>query len=678
MSKVKQYSLKTTSSAPPSRYLINYEEELNESQLDAVRSIHGPQLVIAGAGSGKTRTLIYRVAYLVENGVDPKSILLLTFTRKAAQEMMRRAAQILDDRCREIQGGTFHGFANLTLRRYAGQLGYNREFTIADRSDAEDMVNLLRTQLGYASKDKRFPKKGTILNVISKSANTGQSYSDILSEEYPQFIEEDANIRHLAEQYRAYKKTRSIMDYDDLLLNHLKLLEEFPQVREKLSQTYQFIMIDEFQDTNLIQAKIALLLASEHNNIVAVGDDSQSIYSFRGAVFRNIMEFPNHFSKCKITTLEKNYRSTQPILSFTNRVIEAAQEKYSKVLYSDIISEQKPVFIRATSFEEQAEFVAQRVLDLREEGIQLDHIAVLFRAGWHSNELEIELSGRNIPFVKYGGLKFVEAAHVKDAVSLLRVIHNPRDAISWYRLLLLIDGIGPKTAERIVQHVVEDGRGHQGLIDPLFAKHKFSAEIGKLHRTIDTVITSAMAPGDAATQATEFYLPLLRSNYEDFQKRLDDLTSFTRIASRYANMREFLDDISLEPPEHSQVGATPEDRDEEKLILSTIHSAKGLEWHTVFVLSLIDGFIPYSKALHSLEETEEERRLLYVACTRAQQNLYLLCPEFNRPRGFSPMGSGFAFSMPSRFLGEISDFNELTEEWQIVPESEEKDTELDW
>jgi DNA helicase-2/ATP-dependent DNA helicase PcrA len=645
-------------------FQIDYANELNPQQLAAVRNLFGPQLVIAGAGSGKTRTLVYRVSYLIEAGVDPSKILLMTFTRKSAQEMMKRASIVLDERCRRIKGGTFHSFANLTLRRFAEKLGFDPSFTILDRGDAEDLLNVVRNELGHNTKDKRFPKKRTLLNVISKSTNTGRAITDIIADEYPQFIDESAVIEQLAVEFQIYKKERSVMDYDDLL-THLKLLLlENADVRKKISRENQFIMIDEFQDTNSLQADIAEMLASEHGNLMVVGDDAQSIYSFRGANFHNIMKFPQRFAGTTITTLEQNYRSTQAILHFTNAIISSAEEKYDKTLFSDIESKQTPVYIRATNFEEQAGFISQRVLELHEEGVRLDQIAILFRAGWHSNELEVELSGKNIPFVKHGGLKFVEAAHVKDLVSFLRILQNEKDAIAWYRQLLLLEGIGPKTAQNIIINVRDSGKGFSALGDKPFDKKKYSDSLRLLRVALEQAKACSTLE-DLVGLANKYYRPILKSNYEDHKKRTDDLDSLLRIATRYDSLQTFLDDISLDPPDSTQVGAEASDKEDDKLILSTIHSAKGLEWHSVFVISLIDGYLPSSRSLNTKGEIEEERRLLYVACTRAQRNLYLIAPELSYSRGFSAVGPGMAFSEPSRFLHEIEDFDELAEEWFI-------------
>lgn len=648
--------------------LIDYQGELNPAQWQAVRTTKGPQLVIAGAGTGKTRTLIYRVAYLIEQGIPPESILLMTFTKKSAEQMMRRAAAMLDGRCSQITGGTFHGFANSVLRRHATLLGYQNSFGIADRSDAEDIINLIRSELGFAKADKRFPKKRTLLSILSKSANTRLTIDEIVNEEYSQYTGEIPAILDIAQGFAAYKKRNNVLDYDDLLLELQRLLEEHPEVRKTLSQQHRYIMVDEFQDTNFVQAEIAHLLASEHENLMVVGDDAQSIYSFRGASFRNIMEFPKRYEhstiQCTITTLEHNYRSTEPILQFSNSLMQPAQEKYEKALFSGISSAQKPVFLETSSFEEQAAFVAQHVLELREEGVSLNDIAVVFRSGWHSNELEFELAARNIPFVKYGGLKFVEAAHVKDLVAVLRVMHNINDVLAWHRLLLLIEGIGDKTAQNIITLLLTHGL--EALSPDAIGKTRYAADLVLLYALLGQCSGSALSPADAAVHAARFYEPLLKKNYDDFKKRQNDIVSFTDLAHRYHTLSTFLDELSLHPPELSQMGSDATEQEKENLVLSTIHSAKGLEWHSVFVLCLIDGFVPSAQALKKESDIEEERRLLYVACTRAKHNLFLISPQLNRRSGNFPFSQGLTFSDRCRFLSQMEDFNEVCEQWVLT------------
>lgn len=627
---------------------IDYARELNPAQLKAVHSTEGPHLIIAGAGSGKTRVLVYRVACLVEKGVRPDEILLLTFTRKAAYEMLNRASLLLDERCQRVSGGTFHSFANAVLRKYAKVLGLSNNFTILDESDAQDTINLIRTQLGFHKSEKRFPRKKAILEVISKSINKSEDLETVLYDEYPHFIEWLDEIKKIEREYAKYKRVKSLLDYDDLLVFLKELLVKNTDIRALLSRKYKYIMVDEYQDTNKLQAYIACLLASEHKNIMVVGDDAQSIYSFRGANFKNIIDFPKIFKETKIITLDENYRSTQPILNLTNRIIAQAKEGFEKSLYTRRPGESRPVFVDCRDENSQSKYIADRILGLREEGVELGEIAVLFRSGWHSNDLEVELSGRNIPFVKYGGQKFVEAAHIKDIMAHLRVAHNIFDEVSWYRALLLIPGIGPKTAERIINDIV-------------FHKHglKLNEKIGqrsdslkKLFAILGEIDINRQAPADLIGLFLKYYQPLLKEKYDDFNKRLNDLDSLMHIASRYKALEQFLSDMALEPPERSIIATGPKDNDDSALTLSTIHSAKGLEWHTVFLIYVAEGHLPSYLSLENEEDIEEERRLFYVAATRAKDNLVLLKPHIDRsPRSFLDDG-GSVFTQVSRFLDE--------------------------
>jgi len=626
---------------------IDYKRELNSAQLMAVQSTEGPHLVIAGAGSGKTRVLVHRVAYLVEKGIKPEDILLLTFTRRAASQMLKRASLLLDERCQKVSGGTFHSFANMVLRKYAKVLGLSNNFTILDASDAEDTINLLRTQLGFHKLEKRFPRKKTILELISKSINKSEDIEDVLYEEYPQFIEWLEEIKKIRSAYAKYKQQKSLLDYDDLLVYLKKLLVEHENVRQALCRKYKYIMVDEYQDTNKLQAYIACLLASEHKNIMVVGDDAQSIYSFRGANFKNIIDFPKLFAGAKIITLEENYRSTQPILNLTNAVIAQAKDKFEKTLYTKKKSGALPVFVDAEDENAQSRFVAQKILELREQGIELGDIAVLFRSSWHSNDLEIELASRNIPFIKYGGHKFVEAAHIKDILSYLRIVYNPLDEVSWLRALLLIPGIGPKTAGRVIEEVIKQKKSAALANAP-----KNSEDLNRLFEILKNRGISALVPAEIIQAFLEYYQPLLKEKYDDFNKRLNDLDSLIRIASRYKSLEQFLSDMALEPPERSIVEAGIKDKDDSCLTLSTIHSAKGLEWHTVFLIYTAEGHLPSYLSLENEDDIEEERRLLYVASTRAKDNLFLLKPHIDRsPRSFLEDG-GSVFTQVSRFLGQ--------------------------
>ncbi|MFH1507891.1 MAG: ATP-dependent helicase [Candidatus Omnitrophota bacterium] len=627
---------------------IDYKKELNPAQLQAVESTSGQFLVIAGAGSGKTRVLVYRVAYLVENGIKPDEILLLTFTRKAAEEMLRRASQLLDERCQRVSGGTFHSFANSVLRRYGSFLGISNNFTILDRSDSEDAINLIRTQLGFNKTDKRFPRKRALNEIISISVNKSEKIEDVLYDEYPQFMEWADEIKTINDEYRKYKFSKSLLDYDDLLVFLKDLLEKHERVRSALAGKYKYIMVDEYQDTNKLQSYIVCLLACEHKNIMVVGDDAQSIYSFRGANFKNIMDFPKIFRDAKVITLEENYRSTQPILNMTNEVIRYAKEGFEKNLFTRRQGMKLPVFVDARDEFAQSKFIVDKILELREEGVELKDIAVLFRSGWHSNDLEVELANRNIPFAKYGGQKFVEAAHIKDVLSYLRIVHNREDQLSWYRVLLLLKGVGPKTAERIIIEVIAR-RDNISLDQKLLDKTEGLAGLLELLKRFDA---KKDQPDQMVHAFLKYYQPYLKDKYDDFNKRLNDLDSLERIASRYKSLEEFLTDMALEPPEKCIVEPGSKDRDDSTLCLSTIHSAKGLEWHSVFVIYVAEGHLPSYLSLEDTEAIEEERRLFYVALTRAKENLFLLKPHVDRsPRSYFD-ASGTVFTRVSRFLEE--------------------------
>ncbi|MDD5108336.1 MAG: ATP-dependent helicase [Candidatus Omnitrophica bacterium] len=632
---------------------IDYHKELNPAQLAAVESICGPHLVIAGAGSGKTRVLVHRVAYLVEQGVSPEQILLLTFTRRAAEEMLRRASILLDERCKNVSGGTFHSFANMILRKYAKLLELSNNFTILDQADAEDAVNLVRTQLGFHKSEKRFPRKHAILEAISKSVNKSVDISDVLYDEYPQFMEFTEEIKKIRNEYTKYKRQKSLLDYDDLLVFLKNLLSNHEGARVSISSKYKYIMVDEYQDTNKLQAHIACLLAADHTNIMVVGDDAQSIYSFRGANFKNIIDFPKIFKGTKIITLEENYRSTQPILTLTNAVIAQAKEKFEKNLYTKKKDGNIPVFVDCPDENSQSVFVADKILELKEEGVALKDISVLFRSGWHSNDLEIELASRNIPFVKYGGQKFVEASHIKDLMSYLRIAYNSYDQVSWLRALLLIPKIGPVTAAKIIQMIVDKG-DFKELVER-------NSELKKLFEILKDLNCQIDTPDKIIEKFLAYYQPLLKIKYDDFNKRLNDLDSLLRIAQRYKTVEQFLVDMALEPPERALIEAGKKDNTDSPLTLSTIHSAKGLEWHTVFLIYVAEGHLPSYLSLETEDEIEEERRLFYVASTRAKVNLFLLKPHIDRsPRSFMDNG-GSVFTQVSRFLEQGNLLNKFVD-----------------
>ncbi len=637
-------------------FTIDYERDLNPDQLEVVKTIDAPVLVIAGAGTGKTKTLIYRVAYLVELGGNPQSILLLTFTRKAAQEMLKRASALLKSTSAEqVSGGTFHSFANLTLRQYAKLLGYGEQFTILDDSDAADVVNLLRTRLRPEKKSQRFPKKETLVDIYSKSENTLTTVEEIVFKEYPRFIEQIDDIMRLKREFDEYKRRYNLMDYDDLLKNLKNLLAQNESVRRTVAGKFSYVMVDEFQDTNKVQGEIVRLLGIDKQNVMVVGDDAQSIYSFRGANFKNIFEFPSYFPGCKIIKLIENYRSTQGILNFTNRIIDAASEKYEKELYSRKKTGEKPVIVAAETENVQSKFVVQRILELREAGITLNDIAVLVRSSYLSFDLEIELTRANIPYVKFGGMKLVEAAHIKDIVAFLRVIENPQDAVGWHRILLLHPGVGPRVAEKVIDRLAkgdvaaeEDGTGAEKFPQAAEELVSFISEEGKRHSS----------PLEKVESVIRYYHPLMQSKYDDYQKREKDLDMFSSIAERYKTLQAFLADLALEPPTESVVDLGEKDKKEEQITLSTIHSAKGLEWNTVFVIWALDGKFPSMYATDDPEALEEERRLMYVACTRAKDNLYLTYPMNVYDRE-----SGRIFTKPSRYIEVVQP--DYFEKWNL-------------
>ncbi len=649
------------------KYRIDYANELNPAQLEAVRNLFGPVLVIAGAGSGKTRTLVYRVARLVEEGVPPERILLLTFTRKAAREMLRRAAILLDEKCENVSGGTFHSLAHLMLRQYGYLIGYSRNFTILDRGDAEDAINLLRTALGLADRKRRFPRKETIASIFSMAVNKRISLEEVVTEEYPHFLDDLEDLARLFEHYVRYKQEHQLMDYDDLLVNWYRVLKGFPEVRREIGRRFEFIMVDEYQDTNALQAEIVRFMAEEHGNVMVVGDDSQSIYAFRGANFKNIIKFPKLFPGTKIIKLEENYRSRQPILDLANTVIEYAKEKYTKCLFTRLEGGNIPVLYKARDEADQSRFIADRILELREEGVPLSEIAVLFRSAYHSFDLELELAKRNIPFVKQGGMKLIETAHIKDVVAHLRLLVNPYDMLAWNRVLLLIEGIGPKTSKRLMEYLKVEDDPFEALsrypAKPSFAKglNKLAELFGKLRQKL--------SPEEKLALLYEYYEPIFeRVYYDDHPKRAKDLDQLLAIAHKYETVEDFLADLALEPPEASVAEVEALENEDEKLVLSTVHSAKGLEWHSVFVISLAEGRFPSSYALGKDESIEEERRLFYVAVTRAKENLFLTYPATY----YSP-GEGRIFSKPSRFLEEVKDKLKpwYEEETSFIEEEEE-------
>jgi len=638
------------------RFIINYREELNASQFEAASAVNGCYLIIAGAGTGKTRTLVYRVARLIELGYDPNSILLLTFTRKAANEMMKRASTLLDDRCSKIRGGTFHSFANITLRKYAKALGLDFSFTILDQSDTTDVINLIRSQDKFITKEKRFPNKQTLNKVFSLSVNTGKKVEEIIEFDYPHFLPLLDKILDIQKIFTDYKRRNNLLDYDDLLVYLREFLFNGGAAAKALLSEIKFVMVDEYQDTNHLQAEIVRGLAQYNNNVMVVGDDSQAIYSFRGADFKNIMEFPKLFENVKLIKLEENYRSVQTILDFANRISESAIEKYKKNLYTRKGSGELPNIIAATTENLQSKFIVEKILDLREEGIPLKDIAVLFRSSFFSFDLELELAKANIPFQKFGGMKFVETAHVKDVMAFLRIAVNPKDVVSWYRVLLMHEGVGPKTAQRILDelataHITIKAEPDQ---QPGFKYEK----LGYLFYLLYELQKKKLLPSEMLQKVLKYYHPLFKLNYDDYNKRQKDLDIFQNIVENYTSIDTLLSDMAIEPIIESVVDIDATDKEDEYVTLSTIHSAKGLEWNSVFIIHVVEGYFPSNRSAESLEQLEEERRLMYVATTRAKRNLFI-----TYPMNLYDREAGITLSKPSRFISDITP--DLAEGWLL-------------
>lgn len=648
----KKFTLKKRTSA--TNYKIDYENELNSAQLEAVKTHDGAILVIAGAGSGKTKTLTYRCARLIEDGVNPENILLLTFTKKASKEMLTRASLILDERCDKVAGGTFHSFANLILRKYSALLGLKNNFTIMDSADAQDVVAHITNTL-FLKKEKRFPKKSTILEIYSKSVNKETPVKEIIEKEFWNFKDVEDKIIEIHKGYVNYKRENSILDYDDLLLYLKFLLNDHENIRKKLSNQYKYIMVDEFQDTNTLQADIIKLLASEHNNVMAVGDDSQSIYAFRGANYKNILEFPKLFNDVKVIKLEQNYRSSQNILNLTNKIISSATQGYKKELFSDIQNPIKPALIRAINSQMEAEFICQQVLELLDEDIELGDICVLARNARMSYNLEIELAKYNIPFQKFGGPKFMEAAHIKDIIAHLRVILNPNDTISLNRILMLLKGIGAKATAQIIPYMQQKNYNQKLL------PSKYSTSLSPLFKLLVKNDESNWSLQDLVDEIIKYYKPILKDKYDDWQKREKDLEHFQYLSTQYKKLDNFLSDLALEPPEASVEGMYKNNVKDDCLTISTIHSAKGLEWDSVFIIGAVDGRFPSAYSFNSIDEMEEELRLMYVATTRAKSRLFI-----SYPVDMYDYATQMVLTKPSRFLDNLDE--ELLEPWDIEQE----------
>jgi DNA helicase II / ATP-dependent DNA helicase PcrA len=639
----------------------DYLNDLNKEQRRAAehgasdqgRFRSGPLLVIAGAGTGKTKTLAHRVAHLIVNGVDPHRILLLTFSRRAAIEMTRRvekitAAALGTEHCDLPWSGTFHAIGARLLREYASRIGLKPSFTILDRSDAADLMNLVRHDLKQSEKKSRFPKKDTCLGIYSFAVNSGMTIEEVLATQFPWCVDWDDELRDLFARYTDAKERQNVVDYDDLLLYWAEMMAD-PDLATEIGDRFDHVLVDEYQDTNRLQSKMLLRLKPDGQGLMVVGDDAQSIYSFRAATIRNILEFPNQLTPpARVITLEQNYRSTQPILDACNQVIGYAKDRFTKNLFSDRQSKQKPRLTTVADESAQARYVADQIIRTREEGVPLKSQAVLFRASHHSALLEIELARRNIPFVKYGGLKFLEAAHIKDVLSVLRWIENPKDRVAGFRVLQLLPGIGPTTASKILDQLAAVAHINDlSVVKPPKAAAEDWPGFAELFKAIHNPKETWPAEMHLAMA---WYKPHLARLYENSHLRMADLTQLEQIAGTYKSRERFLTELTLDPPDATSGRAGAPTLDEEFTILSTIHSAKGQEWQAVRILNVVDGCIPSDMATATPEEIDEERRLLYVAMTRAKNDLDLILPHRFYTHRQSRTGDQHVYASVSRFV----------------------------
>ena len=678
-------------------------DNLNDSQRQAVLHGDGPLLIVAGAGTGKTRTLVARVAHLIDRGVPPDRILLLTFTRRAAAEMLARAGRMTNPEvAAKVWGGTFHAVSNRLLRIYGKSIGLAPEFTVMDQSDAADMMNLVRSDLGVAKGQKRFPRKQTLISIYSRAINAQEKLPVVLETWFPWCKEDLEGIQQIFQEYTRRKRETNVLDYDDLLL-YWNVLCKVPGTGDAVADRFEHILVDEYQDTNALQAQLLLSMRKHVKNLTVVGDDAQSIYSFRAATIRNILDFPKQFPGTQVVTLEQNYRSIEPILNASNAVMSQAAERFTKNLWSQRASAQKPILTTCLDDRQQVEAVCRNVLTHLERGIALMRQAVLFRASHHSDMLEVELARRNIPFHKFGGLKFIEAAHIKDLLSLLRILENPYDEISWFRILQMLEGIGPRVAQKImddlgVRRPAGQGRGNSAAIGtggtlPVSATGAGSLPASAAPESpLRKLFTSPPSPPPAAREAYEslrltlaqcagartdaagtitpsaespdkelplpiqverlrkFYEPIFERLYENPTVRLRDIEQLELIAGGYKSRGRFIADLTLDPPSSTSDLAQPPYLEEDWLTLSTIHSAKGCEWDAVHVIHAADGMIPSDMATGSEEEIEEERRLFYVAMTRAKDWLYIYFPLRYYRRAGGPFHDRHTYAQLTRFI----------------------------
>jgi DNA helicase-2/ATP-dependent DNA helicase PcrA len=659
---MKEYKLKKENTCPLNSK-IDYKNELNEEQLDVVLNGEGPCLVLAGAGSGKTRTLVYRVAYLIEKGIDPKNILLVTFTNKAAKEMLNRVETLLKCQPKGLWGGTFHHIGNMILRRYAKILDYSNNFNILDTEDSKNLLKAVMGEMQINYKEKYFPKAEVILNIISFASNSQKPILDVITDKYnyldPKLI---PVIESIEREYQKKKLKTNVMDFDDLLTNWLKLLKKDKGVKAKLSAQFKYILVDEYQDTNKIQSEIIYELSAVHNNVLVVGDDCQSIYSFRAADINNILDFPNRLAKTQIFKLVTNYRSSHQILDLANHSIGNNLNQYKKELQTIKQGAVKPALVPTKDSYQQADFICQRILELQEEGESLNDMAILFRSSFQVMEMELELNKRNIPYVMRGGIRFFEQAHIKDVVAYLKIFANFKDELSWKRVLLLYEGIGPSNAERIWQEVVKYSDLQKAVGELL--NLPFSTKVTHSLEQLNSLL------GILLKQEKDFIATairqILKNNYEDYIKnnfenakdRIEDLVQLANFALTYEKLEDFLSDVTLSESFKGETTEKYEEGPDEQIVLSTIHQAKGLEWKHVFILGLVEGQFPHYKIYDRPQEIEEERRLFYVAVTRAKDELYLTYPIIT-----TSYLTGTNINRPSVFVTELD--SKLFEEWRV-------------
>ena len=655
----RQYTLQRPAAAGPR---IDFAAELNAQQCAAVTAPPGPALVIAGAGSGKTRTLTYRVAYLVENGVPPSSILLLTFTNKASREMLDRVANLLPNDISGLWGGTFHSVGNRLLRRNPEAAGFAPGFSIMDREDQQDLLDAVIAKLGHDPKDKRFPKGEVLADVFSYAINTGRSIEDVLVEKHPHFLEMSEQIAEAQKKYEAKKKTANSLDFDDLLEKTLLMLQHNPELAAHYQRQFQFVLVDEYQDTNRIQADFIDILAKHHGNVMVVGDDAQSIYSWRGANFKNILEFPKRYPTAKTYKIETNYRSVPDILEVANAAISANVNQFRKELVAvRDAAPVKPALVPLADSAQQALFIAQRVLELREEGIELRDIAVLYRAHYHSMEVQMEFTRHGIPFQITSGLRFFEQAHVKDVAAFLKFTVNPRDEVAFKRMARLLPGIGAISAESLWAKVAAfpDLAALLPKLPTIPVPAKAAKAWKQLAHTLDEIAPAGVLqpPGEMIHSVIEaIYDDYAKAEFPNYEARREDLKTLANFAKQYTSPGDFLDQLALLTNLDHE--ATANEDENEMATLSSVHQAKGLEWKIVFVIWMTDGMFPSSRSLENEDAIEEERRLFYVAVTRAKDELYLTYPHMRLNAGYGEM-----MQRPSRFLAEVP--KALLEEWQV-------------